>query len=181
MHQFQLCPEAIPSQICDQIVERALKYAPIEGVAVDNDSMRSSTVRWMQPVGADRDIGTNLFGLAAEANVNHFGLDIHPNGLTEMQFTEYYGHAGGKYDFHIDVNFRPEFPSHRKLTMVVMLSNPNEYEGGEFRLLNAPYQPDFSKKGSVIILPSIHAHAVLPVTKGTRRVLVAWVYGPKWR
>ncbi len=135
----------------------------------------------MEPLGKDRDLGMNLFGIAAEANVNHFGLDIYPNGLTEMQYTEYYGRQGGKYDYHIDTNFRPEFPSHRKLTMVVMLSEPEEYTGGDFLLLNAPQQPDFSKKGSIIILPSIHAHAVMPVTAGTRKVLVAWIYGPKWR
>lgn len=181
MHQYQLWHEAIPTSICDQILVRALDYYPVDGVAVDNHSMRSSKVRWMQPLGIDRDIGTNLFGLATEANVNFFGLDIHPNGLSEMQYTEYYAEDGGKYDYHIDTNFRPEFPSHRKLTIVVMLSDPSEYEGGELRILNAQQQPDFSKKGSLIILPSIHAHAVMPVTKGVRKVLVAWVYGPKWR
>lgn len=110
MQQYQVWSEAIPTAICDQIAERAKRYPAMDALAVEKNEMRSSVVRWLQPLGADRDIGSNLFGIASEANVNHFGLDIHPNGMIEMQYTEYLATENGRYDYHIDTNFRPEFP-----------------------------------------------------------------------
>jgi PKHD-type hydroxylase len=37
------------------------------------------------------------------------------------------------------------------------------------------------RQGSVICFPSFLAHRVSPVTRGLRRSLVAWAYGPAYR
>jgi len=37
------------------------------------------------------------------------------------------------------------------------------------------------KKGDIIVFPSFMVHRVKPVTKGTRKSIVIWVLGPKFR
>jgi PKHD-type hydroxylase len=70
----------------------------------------------------------------------------------------------------------------RKLSFSVMLTDPEEYEGGELLLKidSFPITPP-NKKGTVIFFPSYVLHEVTPVTKGTRKTLVGWVLGPKFR
>ena len=70
----------------------------------------------------------------------------------------------------------------RKLSITFQMSDAAEYEGGDLefnasgRIETAP-----KKKGQLILFPSYCLHRVAPVTKGTRRALVAWVVGPPLR
>ena len=71
----------------------------------------------------------------------------------------------------------------RKLSFSVQLSNHDEYEGGNVQLLNdggkkyiAPRQ-----RGTIVLFDSRTPHRVLKVTKGTRRSIVGWVVGPRWK
>ena len=81
------------------------------------------------------------------------------------------------------MNYFHNEPFDRKLSMTVQLTDPTEYEGGDFHLDDSVEPlPSFSKdKGSVLIFPSYINHKVSPVTKGIRRSLVAWFSGPRWR
>ena len=58
-----------------------------------------------------------------------------------------------------------------------------DYEGGNFEFDGDIDQlpPEHKEKGTVIVFPSFYRHRVTPVTKGTRKVLVAWFEGPHWR
>lgn len=77
----------------------------------------------------------------------------------------------------------------RKVTVVVQLSDPCEYEGGQFEIevLNAGpgdedkriARPDQLRyKGAAIVFPSFLYHRVTNVTSGTRKSLVGWCLGP---
>lgn len=101
----------------------------------------------------------------------------------EIQYAEYLGEVGGKYDWHIDVDWTKDEPLDRKLSLTVQLSSPDDYEGGEFDFSGAGESlPDWYKeKGTVLVFPSYIAHRVRPVTSGVRRSLVAWFEGPRWR
>ena len=73
----------------------------------------------------------------------------------------------------------------RKLSVVVQLSEPEDYEGGVFEIDDVvrPYPLNtslFQPRGSILIFPSYIKHRVLPVTKGVRRSLVTWYNGPKF-
>ena len=62
----------------------------------------------------------------------------------------------------------------------------DEYEGGDLILeddffQNRPDPAEMRRKGAVFIFPSFIRHQVTPVTRGTRRSLVAWAEGPKFR
>ena len=71
--------------------------------------------------------------------------------------------------------------SPRKLTLVLQLSDPSEYEGGELQSLTS-LQPGTvnKKKGIIAAFPSWTLHQVTPVTKGVRKTLVIWVAGPQF-
>ena len=95
----------------------------------------------------------------------------------EIQYTEYFGENNGHYSWHGDIG--PNVP-HRKLSIVVQLSDPEDYEGGELELSAGSYLVDGPKtKGTVIVFPSFVLHRVLPLTSGERRSLVSWVSGPR--
>jgi len=63
----------------------------------------------------------------------------------------------------------------------VQLSNPADYEGGEFEFLLVTDELGPRSRGSLIAFPSYLAHRVRPVTSGTRLSLVSWIGGPPFR
>ena len=71
----------------------------------------------------------------------------------------------------------------RKLSFVIQLSDPDDYEGGNLQLLAEDGKSYFAprKRGTVVVFDSRTQHRVIKVTKGTRKSLVGWVVGPRWK
>ena len=67
--------------------------------------------------------------------------------------------------------------------MVVQLTDPSEYEGGNLELQwhEPPGFENLRKRGTIIVFPSFLKHRVTPVTRGIRHSMVSWMEGPKWR
>ncbi|HAB38614.1 MAG TPA: 2OG-Fe(II) oxygenase [Rhodobacteraceae bacterium] len=143
----------------------------------DDEKWRRSRVAWLTENLEVRNMLTPYIDEARDI----MGIDVSHN--CEIQFTEYHASENGHYDWHHDVNYFHNEPFDRKLSMTVQLTDPTEYEGGDFHLDDSVEPlPSFSKdKGSVLIFPSYINHKVSPVTKGIRRSLVAWFSGPRWR
>ena len=109
-------------------------------------------------------------------------------GFTEdLQFTEYDG-AGAFYTWHQDG--LDGALAVRKLSMVVQLSDPDDYVGGEleFFALDGDESATASDRrvamrtqGTVVVFPSFEYHRVAPLRSGVRRSLVCWVGGPAFR
>lgn len=184
---WQMWNQALGPEYCDYIVAQSLKHPATGGMigkvvesAKAAPEVRVSTLRWLAVDGEDRDIAEQLMWFCKRSNLAAFGLDI--DMLFEIQFTEYRGAEGGKYDWHQDVQWDNDAPYDRKLSIIVQLSNPDEYTGGEFEFfgLDSP-GADFRNRGSVLVFPSFLHHRVLPVTSGVRHSLVSWVVGPKFR
>lgn len=76
----------------------------------------------------------------------------------------------------------------RKITMVLNLTNPDNYAGGNLKLDLGPHAgkkrfhvcQEIRPQGSIIIFPSFTYHCVTPVTRGTRYSLVNWCLGKPW-
>lgn len=117
-----------------------------------------------------------LTDVIIEINRQYFNFEL--DYIQSLQFTEY--HVGGKYGKHTDVSSFSERP--RKLSFIIQLSDPVEYEGGEFKLYysDEPYIAD-KNIGTLLAFPSYALHEVVPVTKGTRYSLVGWVCGPSFK
>lgn len=82
----------------------------------------------------------------------------------------------GHYDWHLDIG--GEESAGRKISMVVQLSDPNDYEGcnlelaSQSQVMTAPRE-----QGTVVTFPSYILHRVTPLNKGIRWSLVTWVSG----
>lgn len=147
----------------------------------DKDKFRSSEVRWIDRQRPNsKFISEMIWEYACEGNRNAFGFDI--SLIRDIQYTKYEAVSQGKYDWHIDTFWANPRMTDRKLSIVIQLTDPSEYEGGDFELDRQYPQPEgFRTKGSVFLFPSFLPHRVTPVTKGVRRSLVSWIEGPKFR
>lgn len=174
---WQLWPGALSAEQCDEIIDICEKYPLQEAKTfVDHNDTRRSKVRWVE----DQKVGEILWKYTEMANQV---LDVNVEPYTNIQYTEYHGSEGGKYDNHHDVNWENGDGRDRKLSITVQLSDHADYDGGYFQFTEcqSPVISDSIQRGSVLVFPSYLVHSVSPVTRGLRRSLVAWFEGPKWR
>ena len=85
-------------------------------------------------------------------------------------------------DAHLDyLNKQTEYV--RKLSFTLQLSDPDDYEGGNVELISEANQNYIAprQRGAIILFDSRTQHRVNKVTKGTRRSIVGWVVGPRWK
>ena len=67
----------------------------------------------------------------------------------------------------------------RKISVILPLSDPKSYGGGNFQLSfgKAKTIKEGREQGTMLFFPSYLWHRVTPLTKGTRYSLVAWICG----
>jgi PKHD-type hydroxylase len=119
-----------------------------------------------------------LSAIVLSLNEQFFKFDLHGFG-EDLQFTEYVA-PSGKYNSHVDRAFGTAI---RKLSIVVQLTDPDTYEGGDLELLPSiekPVKPPRTR-GTLIAFPSFQLHRVTPVTSGTRNSLVGWINGKQFK
>jgi len=176
-------PLFTPNQ-CRQIIECGRRQPPQKaqvgmgkpGGGLDTKK-RITTISWI-PFKEMPEMYDQVNVFIQKANRNHFGFDNIQ--ITEnAQFTEY--PKGGFYDWHMDsdVNMQHE-PPVRKISMTVLLSPENQFEGGDLELM-APGKYAKLKQGHAICFASFLNHRVAPVTRGVRQSLVMWFGGTPFR
>lgn len=153
-----------------------------------NKEMRNSDVRWIKLLPEVQWLFDRITLLAGRANKKAFFLDLGKHepylDFRSFQFTQYSAESQQHYDWHTDNCFIPAIWSavDRKLSCVVQLSDPADYEGGKLELDGVTISDgNFKSPGDVIFFPSHLRHRVTPVTKGTRYSLVTWINGPRLR
>ena len=115
--------------------------------------------------------------LVFDINEQFFKYDI--SEIETIQFTTYLGNQKSHYGQHVDhLTIGSKW---RKLSCVIQLSDPNDYEGGELILYLPSKFVVPKKRGTFIVFPSFLPHAVFPVTKGVRYSSVSWILGPPYR
>lgn len=151
---------------------------------VDKD-VRRSKIRFIH----DSQIRMAICDYVNTINADTLGLDMYPF-QAELQYAEYTAEDRGYFDWHADTNpfkidtHNPELvlAKQRKWSASLLLNSQGEdYEGGEFECLGYNINPKEYKRGSFILFPSLIQHRVKPVTKGVRKVLVCFFHGPRWR
>jgi len=70
----------------------------------------------------------------------------------------------------------------RKLTAILFLSDPSEYEGGELWMISSTgtHHVQERRKGSIIVFPSYLLYRFSDITKGNLKILVGWAEGPNF-
>lgn len=160
------------------IKQEVLKY----GETHNDDkvgSYRTSKINFMwdrQKYGMYYDICGKV-----TSDLNHHFYNFDVEDIEVLQYTEYDSKELGKYDWHTDVGY--EYHHNRKLSFVIQLSDPTEYEGGELQFFGGESAPMIAPKtkGTFILFPSTNWHRVTPVTKGIRHSLVGWITGPRFK
>ena len=130
------------------------------------------------------------------ANRENFLYDISGFDGEVMQYTSY--EKGEYYTWHndasIEVSYKPTENKQenfvianseqiRKLSFILQLSDPDDYEGGEVQLMSGDGKSYFVPKtrGTVIVFDSRTQHRVKKVISGHRKSLIGWVVGPRWK
>ena len=174
---------------CERIIEVA---KTIEGqeAALGNgedswtsNEIRKSIVRFIQKDDwRFNQLFDEVWKCGISANRDFF--DFHITDLDFMQFAEYHGDVQGFYKEHHDVFWINGTDRHRKLSAVIQLSDPNDYEGGRLEIVEGQQTPDpeeYIDQGTIIFFPSMFRHIAHPVTRGTRYSIAIWFEGPQWR
>lgn len=159
----------------------ALQKAVLEGDTwrqEDADRIRITRNAWLTLNQDTQWVYERMQALMAGANEQFHKFEL--TGFSDdFQYTVYHGKEGGHYDWHMDLTTQ-QFP--RKLSLSIQLSDPDDYEGcdlqfyGSSQLETAP-----RTRGAAIIFPSYIMHRVTPVISGTRKALVAWASGPRFK
>lgn len=167
----QRCEELqnLCSEICelqDGTVFSSTDYAP-------NKNIRDTKIGWID----HPEIKELMTHYMHEANKNAFNVDA--SYIPSVQYGEY--SEGSFYTWHHDINWEGASLYDRKISLVIQLSDPNDYEGGNFEFKSIETPVNFKTQGSILAFLSYNEHRVTEVTKGTRKSLVTWAEGPRWR
>lgn len=172
----QARPGALTQQECDRVVALGEAMGPESGDVEDGPShYRVSRITWLAPGAETEWLFHRLAALFYEAN-RYYGLEL-AGFVDALQYTVY--GAEEHFDWHLDLG--PGSTSARKLSMSIQLSGPGDYDGGALEFISMPLHSEALRRGTAIVFPSFLAHRVTPVTRGVRRSLVAWAYGPTFR
>ena len=167
-------------KLCQEIIDLSKTLEKEKGRINDLDyelnTIRKSTINWI-PFDKMQLVYNDINSFIQKTNRNHFGFnDVE---ITEMaQVSEY--SKGDFYDWHTDTSIDMDRePAVRKLSMTLLLNNPNEFEGGDLQIAGKVIHP--IKQGHATIFASFLQHRVTSVTKGIRKSLVMWFGGEPFK
>lgn len=189
--------EIIEKDISENFDDR-MADSRLHGDALNKDK-RNSQNAW---IPTDHWLGGFMWHYVQRANRENFLYDLRGIDAESMQYTKY--EEGMFYGWHNDAGLSTQYKPvsnnnrseglHqdwvnenielvRKLSFSLQLSNPDDYEGGNVQLLDELGKSYITprKRGTVVLFDSRTQHRVLKVTKGTRKSIVGWVVGPRWK
>ena len=177
--------DILPDYLIDLIEQRVseIEEEDWETGEVGNDEeggeqpdSRKCDVSWIAELDWVSTIFTHYFHIA--------NREIFEYDLTEMesvQVTRY--DKNHFYGWHSDYGTSADKDLTRKLSMSIILTDPEEYSGGKLQFIDyqGKVQNVDKTRGTVVVFDSRTPHRVTPVLRGQRISLVAWMMGPKLR
>jgi PKHD-type hydroxylase len=146
-----------------------------------DETARKTKIVWIQPKEETAWIFERMNEIVAKMNFDKFQMDL--TQFDGFQYSKY--EVGDHYDWHNDTVLSPRSGLFRKLSFSLMLSDVDDYEGGEFLLSTSgsetKTEPMKVKKGDLVAFYSHIPHKVSPVTSGQRLTLVTWALGSKFK
>ena len=170
----------------------------LHGDALNKDK-RNSQNAW---IDTSHWVAGFLWHYVQRANRENFLYDLRNIDGESLQYTRY--GEGQFYGWHNDAGlptqYKPvsvgnraeglhqDFVNEnielvRKLSFSIQLSDPDDYEGGNLQLLDETGKSYIAprQRGCIVLFDSRTQHRVLKVRKGTRKSIVGWVVGPRWK
>lgn len=153
----------------------------------DNESSNNRDIAYIDPDSNNKWLYDKLsyFVTAANDLYYNFDIDVVTDSIHYVIYptpTTPQGKDGGHLDWHMDIGAMGV--NKRKLAMTVQLSDPSEYEGGDFQIWVGGKDGFITlprKKGDIIVFPTFLMHRVTPIIKGERRCLVFWSGGNSFK
>jgi PKHD-type hydroxylase len=143
------------------------------------NNIRRSNVQWVENSQDTRWVYEKLAHIVSALNAQYYRFDLTGFG-EQLQLTNYNGSEQGMYGWHQDYGGN-KTPS-RKLSLVLQLTDPAQYEGGNLQILTTGEPQNVRKqRGLIAVFPSYQLHQVTPVSSGSRQSLVAWISGPAFK
>ena len=168
----------------DWLQERAIKADQRAQVGGNPDAehlakIRRSHISWIGCTDETRWVFDKLAHAASSLNSQFYRFDL--TGFSEaLQLTNYDQSENGMYGWHQDYGGKRSVS--RKLSAVLQLTDPAQYEGGNLQVMTNGQPMNIRKqRGLIAVFPSYTLHQVTPVTQGSRQSLVAWLSGPAFR
>jgi PKHD-type hydroxylase len=142
-----------------------------------NEDIRRSKVTWLHNNKDSEWLYQRIANIVSELNSRFFRFNL--TGFGEpFQLTNYDSSYQGTYNWHQDFGSKIS----RKLSCVMQLTDPSEYEGGNLEIMTSSTSTKINKcRGLITIFPSWTLHRVSPVTQGSRQSLVSWISGPEFK
>lgn len=177
----------------------SMKASQLHGEVLNTDKRNSSNT-WVPTTDW---VGGFLWHYISRANRENFLYDLEHIDGESIQFTRY--EKGEFYNWHtdaglstyskpiaghnrdIDSNIKDFLTSStesvRKLSFVLQLSDPDDYEGGNLQLMDDSGRSHIAprQRGTIICFDSRTPHRVQKVRSGVRKSLVGWTVGPRWK
>ncbi len=193
---FYIFPRAVKPDVCEQIVkdckqnilEEASLYNFDKTSSTNDPKIRKTFINWVED--KDNKVNALAWHFLREANKIQFNYDL--TYFQPIQFGEY--KDGGFFEWHQDDANVDKSNEIRKLSLVLVLSDPDTFEGGELQFYNGdrPMRDmgeitaeqatnDIKSQGTVVVFDSRDWHRVTPVTKGVRHSIVCWTVGPNFK
>ena len=159
-----------------------------------NAKIRQNIIKWIKPQmqgGSERDnmIWQTVDSVCNQVAREYFGFDTWVGGTEPIQYTEYNYNEESEikdhYGWHMDSTIKTPMVFDRKISFSLQLTSDDEYTGCDLELgnnfMNDEIKSAMRERGTLILFPSFLAHRVTPITGGTRKALVGWCRGPKFR
>jgi PKHD-type hydroxylase len=166
------------SEECKRILELGEKL-PLEPGRMVRPGLatRRCQCAWMDHESDSAWVYERIVQMVQAANQN-YRFDL-LGMMDPLQFTRYDAATADELSWHLDCGEGPN--TTRKLSVSVQLSDPDEYDGGDLEFTASPPLPFAKLQGAAILFPSMLAHRVMPITRGSRFSLVAFINGPPFR
>ena len=145
-----------------------------------NEDYRRNKVSWIPVDDESKNFYSKLSGIVDQLNNRFYRYDL--TEIEDLQYAEYNSETNDCYKTHSDDGYA--YNLFRKLSVSIQLSDETEYEGGDLKFYrHSLHDPVIApkKKGTIIVFPSYVVHEVTPITKGTRKSLIAWIVGPRFK
>ena len=180
-------PESLMKSLLDDL-DKVDENIFIKSEVNPNNSKIKNSIRKSQHcwIPSTHWIGGFLWHYIMTANKDNFLYDISHIDTDMIQYTQY--DKGDFYNWHTDMDLCDvNEPNQlvRKLSFTLQLTNDDEYTGGNLEFADfddSTYRFLVPKsRGTVIVFDSRTPHRVTPIESGTRKSLVGWVVGKRWR
>ena len=167
------------STLCDKLLNIAEQFpykkyndgkSRFEYISL-NQNLERKDLRWIK---------RPLTELVEDANNTNFMVDINSVEFFNLFKFEIGDHRGWRHDCDWFFN---GLAFDKKLTVIIELSDPDEYEGGEYGeyMSTIPFPKQHLNRGSVLIIPAYYYYNIDDILAGTRKMLIANVIGPKFK